>query len=109
MTELEQMAGRPVDERQILLLRVIDSIDLVGLECSRDSKLMGVIQQVREYEDRGWPVSVEMQNGRSIASDLLVSLLAHEEGFLRLLGSTETGLAATIEALRARIGAEVPC
>jgi hypothetical protein len=52
---------------------------------------------------------VEMQNGRSIASDLLVSLLAHEEGFLRLLGSTETGLAATIEALRARISAEVPC
>jgi hypothetical protein len=104
MTELEQMAGRPVDERQILLLRVIDSIDLVGLESSRDGKLMGVIQQVREYE-----VSVEMQNGRSIASDLLVSLLAHEEGFLRLPGSTETGLAATIEALRARIGAEVPC
>jgi len=43
-----------------------------------------------------------------MASDLLVSLLAHEEAFLRLPGSA-TGLAATVQALRARIGAEVPC
>jgi hypothetical protein len=54
MTELEQMAGRPVDERRILLLRIFDRVDFVGLEFSRDRQLLGAIQEVHAYaEDRG--------------------------------------------------------
>jgi hypothetical protein len=86
---------------------LIGSIDLAGLEyVLHDGELMGVIGEV-SVDPEAPPllqVVVRMQNGWPIDMVLLVAALAdEEEAFLRLPGSRETGLAATIEALRARL------
>jgi hypothetical protein len=105
------MVGNPGAIRRRLLQEVIDSVDLAGLEyVLRHGEFMGIIGEV-SVDPEAPPtleVVVRLQNGWPIDMVCLVAALADEEAFLRLLDSDDTGLTATLEALRDRLGAGVP-
>jgi hypothetical protein len=94
--------------RLMLLNQIIRSIDLIGLEhCDAKGSLIGIIADVgRKPEAESlFDLWVHLDRGEDIELWRLGGWSFYGFGFLRLPGSTATGLAATLEALRSRVEA----
>jgi hypothetical protein len=92
-------------QMQLMLDVISGGVDLVGLECV-GSDFTAV---VTGFEGRLAPFDdlVLLDPGEPIDVPAFVTGLCAERWFLRVPGSRETGLAATLEALRVRLRARL--
>jgi hypothetical protein len=91
--------------RLMLLNQIIRSIDLIGLEyCVANGKTGVIVDMVRLPGNTVEDAFVRLDHGEVIALWHVAGESFYGLGFLRLPGSTKDGIAATIEAARARLG-----
>jgi hypothetical protein len=107
----EKAAGHSGNVQILLLQEVVNAADLAGLQyLDERGRLIGTIAGVERGAGNGVPLdlAVRLMSGEAVPMVEFILTLRHEGGFLRLPDTDETGLTATLEALRDRLGDGIP-